>query len=247
MDLMRRHFTFAMAIFLVPCSGLLFNVHGSAGTNLPAESNRKVREIRQDVVSFIQRSRTAKTHSDQSDAIMDMCLIYREIVSDQRLARSKELQNYQQQLHRRLTWLKRDLQAKIKKQHAEIRRHLVRNGQKPDKATITKLIENDQPSMDDFNDLADRISQQLTFANQTTGGPTHVFAYASGRWAGPPDNGPALVRLIEDTISPEYWERNGGPGRIHYYKPLMIIVVTANMEVQHDMSRLLKTLRFIGR
>ena len=120
-------------------------------------------------------------------------------------------------------------------------------GLKVDDAKIQQAIESNQPSMNDFDDLVDRISQQMTYANQTTGGASHLFALASGRWAGPPDNGPALVRLIEETINPDFWERNGGPGRIHYYKPLQIIVVSGTMDVQNDLSKLLKTLRFLSR
>jgi len=79
------------------------------------------------------------------------------------------------------------------------------------------LESEETPSYGDFSGISDQLAEQMAMANQFTGGPAQVFAYASGRPAGPPDYGPDLVRLIEETIDPDFWERNGGPGRIHYY------------------------------
>ncbi len=210
-------------------------------------SKRSITEIRRDVQAFVKRSRAAKSNAELTDAIIDMCRLHREIVQDSRFKKSKDLQGYRGQLWQRLTTIKKSLEAKIKRQKREIAKQLKAQGLKADEGTIANAIQENQPSMNDFDDLVDRISQQMTYANQTTGGAANVFAMASGRWAGPPDNGPALVRLIEETINPDFWERNGGPGRIHYYKPLQIIVVTGTMDVQNDLSKLLRTLRFLSR
>jgi hypothetical protein len=47
------------------------------------------------------------------------------------------------------------------------------------------------------------------------------------------DYGPLLVALIERTIAPEFWDVNGGPGTIVYYRPLRVLVVHATIDVHH--------------
>jgi hypothetical protein len=58
------------------------------------------------------------------------------------------------------------------------------------------------------------------------------------------DYGPALVDLIQRTIVPEFWDVNGGPGTIVYYRPLMCLVVRATSDVHH---RLGGTIDALGR
>ena len=40
-----------------------------------------------------------------------------------------------------------------------------------------------------------------------------------------------LIELIRNTIQPDHWDVNGGPGSIYYYAPFHALVVTASSEV----------------
>ena len=58
-----------------------------------------------------------------------------------------------------------------------------------------------------------------------------------------PDNGPALVALIQRTISPRTWDINGGQGSIQYYRPLRVLVIRAPGAVHGDVGGVLGGLR----
>ena len=217
----------------------------SAHPNPDEAAGRSIGAMRKDARAFATRSRKAKTDEELSRAVVDLCRLHREVVADTRFGKSRELQGIQAQLRQRLRTIQTAVKNKIARAERTRKKQLSAAGLRDDQTG--QASSPDQPSAGDFDYLADQISRQMAFANQLTGGPSQVFAYASGNWAGPPDNGPELVRLIEETINPEFWERNGGPGRIRYYKPLMIIVVTGSMEVHSDLNRMLRTLRSISR
>jgi hypothetical protein len=52
------------------------------------------------------------------------------------------------------------------------------------------------------------------------------------------DAGEDLVDLIESTISPSTWARNGGPGDIYYWRPGLALVVAAPQGVHEDVGNL---------
>jgi hypothetical protein len=52
------------------------------------------------------------------------------------------------------------------------------------------------------------------------------------------DAGAELADLIESTISPSTWGRNGGLGDIYYWRPGMALVVAAPQGVHEDVGRL---------
>ncbi len=60
---------------------------------------------------------------------------------------------------------------------------------------------------------------------------------------GVPDNGQALVDLIQRTIHPDFWDVNGGPGTILYYRPLRCLVVRATDEVHGNVGGAVRALR----
>ena len=217
------------------------------------QEGRPIREIREDVRSFLGRARAARTDQEKASAVCDLCELHREIVRDDRYRRSRSLQTLRSQIG-----------VRLRISHREIKQHLKRGlsvnqkarGESAAKTVNSKLNtapsgqgtdpQGNRHSFGDFDFLAGQMAEQMSLANQMSGGPSQVFAYASGRFAGP-DFGPDLVKLIEETINPDFWEVNGGPGRIHYYKPLMIIVVAGSMETHRDLESMLKTLRRLSR
>jgi hypothetical protein len=52
-----------------------------------------------------------------------------------------------------------------------------------------------------------------------------------------------LVDLIQNTIAPESWQREGGPGTIYIYRPLNALVIRQTGEVHHQIGGLLGALR----
>jgi hypothetical protein len=61
--------------------------------------------------------------------------------------------------------------------------------------------------------------------------------------AQPPDNGQALVDLIQRTIAPASWDVNGGPGSIVYFRPSRVLVVRQRSEVHEQLQGVVRALR----
>lgn len=57
------------------------------------------------------------------------------------------------------------------------------------------------------------------------------------------DYGETLVELIQNVVSPEHWDVNGGPGSIVYYPNLQVLVVRASGEVHGRVGGLFDGLR----
>jgi len=83
--------------------------------------------------------------------------------------------------------------------------------------------------------LAQRAARPAVGANILIGGNV-------GRQQ-PPDYGPKLVELIQQTIAPDSWDVNGGPGTIMYFSPLRVLVVRQTGEVHDHLGGLLPAMR----
>jgi hypothetical protein len=77
-----------------------------------------------------------------------------------------------------------------------------------------------------------------------TGRKNEVSRIRDGARAGGaiPDDGWALVELIQRTIRPDFWESAGGPGTIRYFAMRRVLVVRATTEVHEDLAALLRRL-----
>jgi hypothetical protein len=67
-----------------------------------------------------------------------------------------------------------------------------------------------------------------------------------GQGAVKDDAGEDLVDLIQKTISPGSWDRNGGPGSIYYWRPGRAIVVSAGDDVHDQVGDLLEQMNRLG-
>jgi len=63
----------------------------------------------------------------------------------------------------------------------------------------------------------------------------------------PDDAGEQLADLIRQTIAPEMWIENGGPGSIYYWRPGRALVIRQTDEVHEQIADLLKQLQRAGR
>ena len=82
--------------------------------------------------------------------------------------------------------------------------------------------------------------QILAQLNAPPGGPAAPGANAAGN---PPDYGPLLVALIQETISPASWDVNGGKSTIVYYRPGRALVVRAPPPLHGQLRPVLGQLR----
>jgi hypothetical protein len=75
------------------------------------------------------------------------------------------------------------------------------------------------------------------------GQPALGFGGNPLRPAQPPDNGQALVDLIQRTIDPPSWDISGGPGSIVYFRPRQVLVVRNRSEVHVQLQDVVRGLR----
>jgi hypothetical protein len=61
------------------------------------------------------------------------------------------------------------------------------------------------------------------------------------------DAGQQLVELIQQTIAPQTWDVNGGPGSIYYWRPGRALAIRATEEVHEEIGGLLEQLQRAGR
>ena len=84
--------------------------------------------------------------------------------------------------------------------------------------------------------LLNILQEHLRRSSKALGGANSMLQGNAAR--GVQDYGPALVNLIKTTISPEFWDINGGPGVIVYYPPLRLLVIRATSEIHHQIGGL---------
>ena len=195
---------------------------------------RRILEITRDVDQLVRRESKAQTESDKVQVTVEMTRVYLEIKRDPRLAVSDPLKDSKIQLWNKLTRIKKDVKAKIK-----------REGRPDHTLTDEQVL-----ALADVEVVTQALADHIALTDFTLGGPSTVLGQsgaaggAMGGGAGSFDYGPSLVDLIQRTIVPDFWDVNGGPGTIVYYRPLMCLVVRATSDVHH---RLGGTLDALGR
>lgn len=187
-----------------------------AGSSAIAQE-RAYHEIDRDIREAMRQEASAESLGDRYAPTLRMTRLYRELLSDPRLSESPTLRKYKARLWRRLM----DIEDELERQR----------------------------SYADRDPRCDAVAIQLTINAASLAGPARTLAAY-----GPPDasalggaavadEGWALVALIQQTIRPEFWDVNGGPGTIVYYAPLRVLVVRANSELHHQVGGGLRGLR----
>ena len=206
---------------------------------------RPYAQMEQDFRAFVLRETGATTSRDRASAIEDLCDLYEELKQDPRLRTSAVLQGYKAKYYGRLQRLKRELEGEIKRKERQASRasnQSLQAGAFPDRG----YRPTDQAVLE--AEAAGSFSEQFPLLFAANGGPTPLFWYAGGRYGGGvnQDYGDDLVRLIQRTIKPEFWDVNGGPGSIYFYRPLNALVIRATSEVHRDVGGGLDGLRKAG-
>jgi hypothetical protein len=222
----------SLLLALIVVAAPIDDIAGPPGDPVTAPKLRPVLEITRDVNELIRREVRLQTDSERAAAAVEMTTLYREIKRDPRLVVTDSLKEAKHRLWSKLTRTKKDILAKMK-----------REGRRNDTMTDEEVL-----ALADMEFVAQSLADHLAFAGSTLGGPAAVFAQSSsgsgamGGAAGSFDYGPELVDLIQRTIVPDFWDVNGGPGTIVYYRPLMCLVVRATSDVHHRLGGVLGAL-----
>lgn len=189
----------------------------------------------------MKNSKRTEQPEIQRAAIYNLCQLHFLIVGDPRFAENQQLQGMRVVAANRL-----------KSYARQMRNQQLREQRNQAKNSTSETVDNSpansvQSTEHEYDDAAYEAAYQSMQANGTfSGGPQQLFGYLGGNSAPPWDYGEDLVRLIENTINPAFWQRNGGEGRIHYFQPLRVLVVGASSQVHEDTLDLLRKLRYAG-
>jgi hypothetical protein len=201
---------------------------------LPAGDDRTrpalIADTDRDIDAFYDRYREAQTDRQRANAILDLCQIHNQIWSDPRYASIEKLRG----MRNRVVFQLKTAQKALRKSGATEES----NGDDGAESQRNGLT-NDDPQ------LASIYKDNLLLGWQYAPGPGQAIVHA-GSFAGD-DNAPQLIALIESTIHPEHWSTNGGPGNIHYYRPVMALIIRAGSAQHDDVARLLQGVRDNGR
>ena len=172
---------------------------------------RAFHEIEKDIASALRLESAATIPMQREAAVLQLTELYREIMTDQRLLTSPTLNNYRIKVRARL--------LKILKSMEYAARHKTANKYSGQTSS-----------------LLDTLQRHLLRSSAAMGGANRMLQGNAAQ--GVPDYGPALVNLIKTTISPKFWDINGGPGVIVYYPPLRLLVIRATSDIHYQIGGL---------
>lgn len=229
---------------------------------------RPIGDIRRDAKAFIKRSKDDDPVA-ATGAIVDLCILHYEIVHDPRFETHDQLVSLRAQIATRLKRyrdalaldLKRHERSQLRESRQAARAAENRGGTRTvtnsadasetarsntsgDTSLLTGADSNESDVQDTLTDAMIHDAEMLT---SMTGGPVRIWGHVGGNFAPPWDHGPELVNLIESTINPDFWRRNGGNGVIEYYQPLRILVISASSQVHDDITNMLRLFRETSR
>jgi hypothetical protein len=252
----------------LPQGGSLWGFQRNCDDNPSSDLHpqRPIGQVRRDVQAFVKNSKQTEDLRLQVGAIVDLCAIHHEIVTDPRFAANsslqslravaaKRLKDYRKYLAIEITRQNRMLSGK-KKADANSTSEITASGNTagtdtasgkvdgtspPQQNDADILLASDPPDLDEV--LYDSMAGGMYTMGRFVGGPAQVWGYVHGNFAPPWDHGEELVRLIENTINPDFWRTNGGDGSLHYFQPLRILVVSASSQVHDDLTDFLRLMR----
>ena len=172
---------------------------------------RPFHEIEKSIGQALQLESVATIPALREAAVLELTELYREIMTDRRLLTSPTLNSYRIKLRVRLLTILKSME------YAD--RHKTTNKYSDQTLSLLNILQ-----------------QHLSQSSKAMGGANRML---QGNAApGVPDNSPALINLIKTTISPDFWDINGGPGVIVYYPPLRLLVIRATSDVHYQIGGL---------
>ena len=196
----------------------------------PSKDGRSYTQIDRDISAFLRSEALAKSDFSRAAAIRDLCTLAIEVRFHPRFEKSLMMQTLKNRICSRL--------AKISKKTA---RRLSNKKISDDKILLSEVTE--QPDIDLL------LSQNMHLAGFSSGGPLSFFARTHGANGGGiiERNADDLIRLIQNTIDPSFWDVNGGVGTIVFYAPLNALVVRATEEIHYKIGGSISRLEYLNR
>lgn len=203
-----------------------FAVCGGEGTPItsttpPPAVQRPFHEIQNELSDLLKRESLTKDPAERAALIRQLCALHREVLKDPRHEYAEAMKGYRAQAWARLKRIQTDLKNQIARE---------KKVKAPQVGTDPELLA-----------ASDSLAASLNLVDNSLGGPGALLARGGG--AQVDVNGRELVDLIEQTINPDFWDTNGGPGSIIYFSPLQCLVITATGEMHQGVGGLLDGLR----
>ena len=183
-------------------------------------AKRLAAEIDRDISAALKREANAKSLKERGKALELLCTLHREITSDERFTTLDQMQSLRAKIWGRLMKVKTDL-----------KRQLAKDG---------------QPQLDDAQAEAaqyatSNLAGAMSLADFASGSPSGYIPRGGGTETD--YNAQQLIELIQQTISPDFWDVVGGPGTIFYYPQLQVLVIRATSEIHGNVGGTLGALR----
>lgn len=197
----------------------------------PADNQgRSHTQIDRDISAFLRNEALAETEFSRAAAIRDLCTLAIEVRFHPRFESSLMMQTLKNRICSRL--------EKIAQRTA--RRNQDRG--LADNEVLLGDVEQ-QPDVDLL------LADHLQLSGFSSGGPLSFFSQTHGANGGGiiDSNADDLIRLIQSTIDPSFWDVNGGVGTIVFYRPLNALVIRATEEVHYKIGGSLGQLRSLNR
>ena len=206
---------------------------------------RAISSIQADCRAYVERFGSTSEFEMRSSNMLDMMWLHVEAVTHSQFACSDELQS-----------VRRVLSARLRSGMADMRRELMKRSRRSQSGAHGSQDVVRETGGASWGTTGRGISQSELDqwshyhgyrADRWTGGVNQYLGYLQGNFAPPGHHADALIRMIERTISPDSWQRNGGNSVIEYYGPAMVLVIRADQRTHDEVSDLLETLRDWGR
>jgi len=182
-----------------------------------SENRPSLTDLRHQTSRLLRYHATRKNSPARNQAVVALCDLYVVLRSDSRYDGSRMLQGDAAKLRRRLIDVARRREAVLQRNRVPKPANL--------SATVDQALQQAKAQADD--DDSDRPLSDMP----------RGFGGAAG------DVGWQLVELIQRVISPDFWDRQGGPGAIYYFAMRRVLVVRATTDVHQDVKDLLQALR----
>lgn len=197
-----------------------------------------IADLDRDVTAFYKRFQDGQTDRAKMNAIVDMCQLHNLIWSDPRYSQIEKLRGMRNKIVFQLKAAEKHIGKSLGLKAKSNSKQRAAGDPSGEIVSPGNLAGKRTPTIRDS--LVDALLMSLPYAP----GPDQIAVHAGSFGGG--DYSPELIALIQSTIHPEHWDINGGPGHIHYYRPVMALVIRAGSEVHDQTADLLQRLRENG-
>jgi len=162
-------------------------------------------QLHKDMRRLLKVEATTEDRTRWRATVVQLVALYGAITRDERLLTSGTLEGYRLKLRNRL----KKIQTRLQREHQI----------ESDKAQGANTLHAGGQGGSEMHSLA------------LAGNTGTTYPATSARGGAATDYGMILVDLIERTISPEFWDVNGGPGTIVYYRQWHALVIRATPDI----------------